>query len=321
MEKHRFDRFIGNLLQQLTRLSRPQLSEVSDAAAALASRGLCVDLIEQHGKDHPGCPHCHGMRIYRYGHAAGLQRYRCRTCQRTYNALTNTPLAFLRLREKWLPYLACMLESKTVRASAACVTVHRNTSFRWRHRFLAGARHERPAQVRGIVEADETYLLESQKGSRHLNRPARHRGGVASTRGITKQHDCILVARDRAGNTLDWLTGRGPVSGVQLERCLRPALAADAVLVTDAAKAYRWFAHAAGIEHRPLNQRAGVRVHGPYHLQNVNGYHSRFKSWLAGFRGVASRYLPNYLGWRRALDTRSIVTAGAFLLAAIVPSG
>jgi len=38
------------------------------------------------------------------------------------------------------------------------------------------------------------------------------------------------------------------------------------------------------------------------HVQNVNAYHQRFKAWLLGFRGVASRYLPNYLGWRWALD-------------------
>ena len=195
MEKHRFDRFIGNLLRQLPCLSRGQLDEVADAAASRASHGMCLELIEQHGRDHPGCPHCQGTRVYRHGHAAGLQRYRCRACRRTYNALTNTPLAGLRLREKWLPYLACMLDSRTVRGAASVVAIHRNTSFRWRHRFLAGARHERPAQVQGIVEADETYLLESQKGSRHLNRPARHRGGVAATRGITRQHDCILVAR------------------------------------------------------------------------------------------------------------------------------
>ncbi|HEX9171401.1 MAG TPA: IS1595 family transposase, partial [Telluria sp.] len=29
---------------------------------------------------------------------------------------------------------------------------------------------------------------------------------------------------------------------------------------------------------------------------------SRFKVWLHRFHGVASRYLPNYLGWRWALD-------------------
>jgi len=37
-------------------------------------------------------------------------------------------------------------------------------------------------------------------------------------------------------------------------------------------------------------------------VQNVNAYHRRLREWLAPFHGVASRYLPNYLGWRRILD-------------------
>ncbi len=313
-----FNQFVERLRGVLARLSRQQIATVRDVVAAFAAHSLCLDLIEQHGRRHPGCPHCHCDDFYRHGYAAGLQRYRCRACGRTYNALTNTPLACLRLREKWLPYLECMLDSKTVRKSADTVGIHRNTSFRWRHRILAGARQKRPAQLQGIVEADETFILESQKGSRNLTRPARRRGGHAGTRGITKQHDCILVARDRAGNTLDWVTGRGPVSAQQVDRCLRPVLGADVVLVTDGAKAYRSFSRDAGITHKPLNQRAGMRIDGPYHLQGVNGYHSRFKGWLARFRGVASRYLPNYLGWYRALDTRSIETPGQLLVAAIV---
>lgn len=58
----------------------------------------------------------------------------------------------------------------------ATIRIHRNTSFRWRHRFMAAARHDRPPRLQGIVEAEETYLLESQKGSRYLDRPARRAG-------------------------------------------------------------------------------------------------------------------------------------------------
>ena len=42
-------------------------------------------------------------------------------------------------------------------------------------------------------------------------------------------------------------------------------------------------------------QKGGVHI-------NVNAYHRRFKGWLARFHGVASRWLPNYLGWQWALD-------------------
>jgi len=39
-----------------------------------------------------------------------------------------------------------------------------------------------------------------------------------------------------------------------------------------------------------------------FHINNVNAYHSRLKEWLCRFHGVATKNLPNYLGWRRTLE-------------------
>ncbi|MEH6438332.1 IS1595 family transposase, partial [Massilia sp. DD77] len=180
-----------------------------------------------------------------------------------------------RHRAKWLGYLGNMLDAKSVRTSAKAVEVHRNTSFRWRHRFLALVKHDRPERLAGIAEADELFLLESQKGSRKLDRPARHRGGVAATRGISREHVCVLVARDRTGGTHDFITGRGAVTTDQLHRHLLPVLDPDVLLVTDGHPAYRSFAREAGISHEFVNLRAGERVRGAVHVQNVNAYHRR----------------------------------------------
>jgi hypothetical protein len=38
------------------------------------------------------------------------------------------------------------------------------------------------------------------------------------------------------------------------------------------------------------------------HLHINNVYHSRLKQWLVPFKGVATKNLPNYLGWRRAIE-------------------
>ncbi|WP_313704756.1 IS1595 family transposase [Massilia sp.] len=263
------------------------------------------------------CPGCGGARHHRHGRDRGLQRYRCRACGKTFSALTGTPLARLRHRGLWLDYLEGMLEAQSVRVCAATLGVHRNTSFRWRHRFLTWARHDRPALLSGIAEADEMFLLESQKGSRTLDRPARKRGGVARKRGISHEHDCILVARDRSGATVDVVTGRGAVTAAQLRRHLLPVLERDVLLVSDGHPAYRAFARDAGLSHAFVNLRAGERVRGAVHVQNVNGYHRRFRQWLARFHGVASRYLPHYLGWRWALDGRRIDSPERFLRAAL----
>jgi len=298
------------------RLDPTELARLRSWMTALKLPGECLGLIAQ-AAGTPPCPHCRCVRVHRCGEASGLQRWRCLACRRSFNALTGTPLARLRKRELWLPYLGCVLDSRTVRKAAKQVDISPSTSFRWRHRFVPGAAHERPAALAGMVEADETYLLESQKGSRRLNRPPRRRGGVARRRGINREHDCLLIARDRSRQTLDFHTGRGPVTASQLERCLAPVLAPDVLLISDSARAYAAFAARAGITHEAVNLRAGERSRGAIHLNNVNGWHARFKSWLRRFNGVASRYLANYTGWQRILDDGRL-SSPAQLLHAIV---
>ena len=213
MEAQEFAVVQAQLMQTLTRLSGGQVDMLRQALAQCTSLRDCLAIIEERGAKIRCCPHCAGDKLYRHGVYYGLQRYRCRQCRRSFNALTNTPLAFIRLRDKWLPFLQCMLGSMTVRAAAATTGIHRNTSFRWRHRFLAMAKDDRPRPLQGVVEVDETYLLESQKGSRHLTRPARRRGGKSRRRGINSDYDCIVVARERGGRTCDFVTGRGARHG------------------------------------------------------------------------------------------------------------
>jgi len=165
-------------------LSAGDLARLREWIASIAHPAECIALIEQAARGRP-CPRCGHPRSYRCGQASGLQRFRCLGCRRTYNALTGTPLARLRKKECWLLYLQCVLESRTVRDAARVVGVYRTTSFRWRHWFVPSAMRDRPSRLTVIVEADETYRLESQKGSRHLNRKPRKRGGAGSTSNTT----------------------------------------------------------------------------------------------------------------------------------------
>ena len=109
----------------------------------------------------------------------------------------------------------------------------------------------------------------------------------------------------------------------QAERHLLPVLDPQVLLVTDANAAYRRFAWKHSIAHRAVNLSAGEPVRSgsavAIHVQNVNAYHGRLREWIARFHGVASRYLPNYLGWRRALDGQRIASVEQLLRIAIKP--
>ncbi len=90
-------------------------------------------------------------------------------------------MARLRHKDKWFDYeQGWGSQGVSVRKAAISCGVTKNTSFKWRHRFLRVPAIHQSNKINGIVEADEMYFLESFKGQRHLLRVARKRGGKAA---------------------------------------------------------------------------------------------------------------------------------------------
>ena len=289
-----------HFLAQIAQLTRQQRQRLLSIITALPENKPAPDafLPEQ-----PSCPHCHAAntQLRPWGFSRGLQRYRCRTCQRTCTTLTATPLAHLHMPERWPTYAQALIDGLSVRAAAKRCGISKNTAFQWRHRFLQQMAAHRAEREEGIVEADETFFLESFKGQRKLPRPARQRGGVGQTRGTGGDQIPVLVVRDRAGHTADFKLDK--LDARHVLAVLAPLVDADAVLCTDGAAVYAVFARATQITHEIIKAQHGQRVKaGAFHIQNVNAYHGRLKEWLRRFHGVATRYLEHYLGWRRMLE-------------------
>ncbi len=111
----------------------------------------------------------------------------------------------------------------------------------------------------------------------------------------------VLVVLDRSGETANFRLVK--LDAPHVIAVLRPIIAPDAVLCTDGAKVYKTFARLTGVVHRALNVQQGIHViDGVFHIQNVNAYDSRLKTWMRRFNGVATKYLDSYLGWHRILE-------------------
>lgn len=306
------------LADELERLTPHQRNVVADRLRQIGHTQAVNTLVESREIAGPVCPRCGHEHISRWGKASGLQRYRCGACKATSNALAGTPLARLRHKDKRLEHTQQMAEGKSVRKSATACEVHRDTAFRWRHRFLALPNGQKAMSLAGIAEADETFFLEPFKGKKQgMGRAPRKRGGKASKRGLSDGQIPVLICRDRTGSTTDFVPGKADKE--HIGAALKPILAKDAILCTDSGKALGAAAREIGIAHRPANLAAGVRViAGVYHVQNANAYDSRPKEWMRRFHGVATHYLANYLGWRRLIErAHDTPSPSAVLLAAL----
>ena len=306
------------LAAELEKLTPHQRNLLAERLQEIGYVQAVHTLVESRALAVPVCPKCGHDEIARWGSASGLQRYRCSVCKATFNALTGTPLARLRHKDKWLNYAQQMTEGQSIRKSAKACDVHRNTAFRWRHRFLTLPDQQKATSLVGIAEADETFFLESFKGKKQgLARAPRKRGGKASKRGVSDEQIPVLICRDRTGGTADFVLEKADKA--HIGAVLKPLLASDAILCTDSSKALGAAARDMGIAHRTINLAAGIRVVAKvYHVQNVNAYDSRLKTWIRRFHGVATHYLASYLGWRRLIDrSHNTLSSATFLSAAL----
>jgi transposase-like protein len=275
-----------------------------------------IQTIEASFQAEPECPHCQSKKLQKWGSAHELQRYRCKACKKTFNALTGTPLAQLHKRELWQQHSQALIDGLSLRKVGVRIGVSLPTAFRWRHRFLKAPKALKAKKLHGIVEADETFFLYSEKGKRNLTRTPRKRGGKAAKCGLSAEQVPVLIARDRTKATTDQiLPDRSEKSVTEV---LKPVVAQDAVLVTDGDKAFGAFADNAKILHIGLVASKGEHSYEEFHFQNVNAYTSGLKCWMIRFKGVATKYLDTYLGWNRLNDRDgSTLTANSLLTTAI----
>jgi transposase-like protein len=296
------------LLNQIKKLTPSQKEKLQSTLQHIDREEKVASIIDTT----KSCPYCSSKSYQKWGVRSGLQRYRCTHCHRTFNALTGTPLARLRHKEVWIDFAQDLADSKTIRESARHCKVDKSTTFRWRHRMLNNPKRLIARHLHGIVEFDETYFLESHKGERHLDRKPRKRGGSASKRGISSEQTAVLVARDRNGNTMDAILFKSNQD--TLAEVMIPVVDEDALLCSDKKSSYLAFARKYHRTLKTINSSTKEYVREKiYHIQNVNAYDSRLKSWMRHFNGVATKYLESYLGWMRLLDGEKELTAERLL--------
>ena len=306
------------LLSSIESLTPTQSRRLRETLAQGQGDGSSLAVIE--AAKAPVCAHCESERVVRNGRRRGLQRWLCRECGKTSNATSGTPLSRLRDKELFAAYAECMRQGLTIRATARELGMTIDKAFRWRHRFLENAVDHQPEKVSGLLEVDETYFRRSQKGSRKMARAPRRRGGGQGGGGGRSSDEWVpvLVGRVRGQPfTTDRVLER--VSGTEVSKALAPVVKdTDTVVCTDGHAAYERLGERLGVTTKQFVASYDGHVReGGFHVQNVNNYHGRLQGWiLYRLRGVATKYLSNYLAWMRlmswkhqGIDADEIVTS------------
>ncbi len=110
MQTKQFRAFLTQT-EQLTPQQRKQTLEHIQKRCDINTVSTVLNSVET-------CPHCNSTDLYRWGMNAGIQRYKCKSCNKTFNALTNTPLARLRYKEQWSTFTQNIINGVSVRSTA-----------------------------------------------------------------------------------------------------------------------------------------------------------------------------------------------------------
>jgi len=304
---------VQTLISTLPKLSMEELLFLKAEVQRQEKNQAIEALWQSKNQEIKTCPHCGSDAFTKNGMKEGRQRFRCKSCSKTFNALTHTPLSRLRYSEKHLQQTEVMLEGLSVRKAAAKLGVNLKTAFLWRHRFLTSLEKEQPTKLAGIVEADETFFLKSYKGQRqNIPRKSKKRGSPATQRGLSAEQVPVLIAKERTSkNTLTQILPKR--TAIELSKVLKPVLTQDAMVCSDGAKIYKLMGKANGIAVRSSKKARS----GTYHIQNVNAAGQRLKGWMFPFKGVATKYLSNYLGWKRWMESQENPTPSEFWKASV----
>ncbi len=167
-------------------------------------------------------------------------------------------------------------EGGTIREAAERCGIAPSAAFRWCRCFLEAVR-QAPDRLVGIVEADETFVLESRKGERKLDRKPRRRGGKARKRGLSRAGAGSRRSRSRRRDPRPYPArsqrrereggaGAGRRAGRLARLRRQPPLSACRSGARD-------------ISHESIDDDVGERVRGALHIQTVNSHHSRIKGF------------------------------------------
>jgi transposase-like protein len=290
------------------------------------------DEISLNRRDTLHCPNCKSRKFFGIGKQKGVQRFKCKECTRCFSETTGRFIYCLKKKESVKPYLHCILSGFSIRKSASICGISKHTSLVWRHKILLALEKIANPNLTQIVEGisiEEPYSKKGQivekidKKHSEKNRHALDSNDNSDSKtnkklikkGVKQQIPIgLLLLRDRDGNTSMKVVCRGKVGKRDLERILSEKLSGVEVICSPANRSFTAYIRDKGVVHykrriskikgkKVIKKREGVRkAEAGYQLNNVLDYVLSWRQFMERFRGVATKYLQNYLNWYILLD-------------------
>lgn len=266
---------------------------IREIPIACADELAAVEFLEkQRWGDHPACPKCGGMDVYKINSRNGGRekhyRWRCRDCKGFYSVRTGTVFEDSRIPLRH--WCFAFWRASTSKKGVSALEIKRQTGLSYKsalflmHRIrfaMAPETAQGGGKLSGTVEVDETYV----GGKPRYRRDQREAW-------TTKQAVVALVQRNgevRNRHIPD-------VTAKTLEREIYKHVDLGSRLMTDEYVAYQSIGSQFAGGHETVKHTAGEYVRGDAHTNTVESYFALVKRGLNGiYHAVSKKHLHRYL--------------------------
>ena len=249
----------------------------------------------------PSCPHCNTRKAKRNGTKDGQQRYLCKDCGKTFGDTTNTAMSYSHYGEAvWRQVIRDTLAGIPIDQTATSLHISHSTAFNMRHKILLSleAEEERtPTVLDGVCELDDTYVLESYKGSKLPEgfwRKPRVHGAKAEKRGVSNEYVAICTGVQRGGQAYSSSVTRATPSKEDVIGVFGNRIGQEALILCDGATSYVALGESCECPVQNVSVEGAKGGKGFYNINTANGFHSFIKDRYTQYRGVATKYLNRY---------------------------
>jgi transposase-like protein len=225
----------------------------------------------------PPCCHCQSRCVVKNGHKHNKQSYLCRDCGKSFVETTKTVMENSHYDKAiWKQMISDTIKGVSLDKTAKSLGFSHKTAFRMRHKILSALEtyeELNPIVLDGICELDDTYVLESLKGTKipdNYYRKARKHGAKAQKRGVSNEYVSICAGVEREGKIYTKTVNRATPTPANINEVFGEHLAQNTLVLCDGAKGFNVLANKCDVHN--VNKASNSRHF--YHINTVNGYHS-----------------------------------------------
>ena len=222
------------------------------------------------------CPNCNGRSYIKFGRYNGIQRYKCKECDKTFSRTTKALWSYSKKQpEKWVEFMELMLQKKSLRACSKILEINIRTAFIWRHKIMKKMSQDiTDDRLEGKVFITKAMEKENFKGCRNITTSKR-------------RNVWIVAAKDRRDSMIIAPVCKELWDENNFKNVVYSKIKEASYIVPD----YDRYMMNTAKKHNK-----GI-VLNAYKEECVKNFRRNLKIWIGGFKGVATKYLEGYLSY------------------------